>query len=123
MKKYKERLGELTIDVANKFNDLIEEHKEFDFALAIAEEDGDMTNEETIEDYLEERDLFISLPTIECRNDISGNVFDVHVMKVNERGIYCVELEDTSRTHILKFSDIAGIYDQITLLTEMNDLK
>ena len=123
METYKERLDELTIDVANKFNDLIEEHKVFDFALAIAEEDGEMTNEETIEEYLEERDLFNSLPTIEIRNDITGNVFDVHVMEVNESGIYCVEMEDTSRTHILKFSDIAGIYDQITLLSEMDNLK
>lgn len=122
MIQYKERLDELTIDVANKFDDLLKEHGEFNFALAIAEEDGEMENEQTIEEFLDERDLFCSLPTIEFRNDITGNVFDVHIMSVTGRGIYGVEMEDTSYGHIFKFSDIAGIYNQITLLTEMNDL-
>jgi len=123
MLKYKERLDELSIDVHNKFNDLIEEYGEFDFGMSVAEEDEDIQEGEEVFEYLNEHGLFTELPTIEFRNDITGNVFDVHVMRIAKGGIYCVNMNDTSISYIFKFSDIAGIYDKITLLTDMDNLK
>jgi len=126
MLKYKERLDELSIDVYNKFNDLIEEYGEFNFALKIVEEeirDLHDIDEIDFDEFLNERDLFVELPTIEFRNDITGNVFDVHVMRIAKGVIYCVNMNDTSISYIFKFSDIAGIYNKITLLTDMDNLK
>lgn len=120
MLKYKERLDELSIDVHNKFNDLIEEYGEFNFALELMD---DKTEQGDIIDFLTETDTFYELPTIEMRDGITGDVYDVHVIRITDGEIYCVNMNDTSTSYILKFSDIASIDSKIMLLTEMDNLK
>ena len=123
MLKYKERLDELIIDVTNKFNDKVEECGEFNFALKIVEEDEDDVDEIDFDTYFNERDLFTELPTIEMRDGFTGDVYDVHIMRITNGEIYCVNMNDTSTSYILKFSDIASLESKIMLLTDMDNLK
>lgn len=122
MLKYKERLDEIKIDVVNEFNDKVREYGEFNFALKIVEEEDENVDEVDFDTYFNERDLFVELPTIEMRDGFTGDVYDVHIMRITNGEIYCVNMNDTSTSYILKFSDIASVESQITLLTDIDNL-
>ena len=49
------------------------------------------------------------------RNDITGNVFDVHPLKVNHNGILVVEADGSFVRHLIKLSDLSNIHDRINL--------
>ena len=121
---YVHRLEELEMDISNKFNDLIEEHHDFNFLdglmaeYEIEPQDG-MTNIQVCEEHCVMNDLSI----FEIRNDITGNVFDVQVISVDKTGIYVVEYEDTTQQHVIRLSDLNSVEYRIQLLTEMVNLK
>jgi hypothetical protein len=121
---YAHRLEELEMDISNKFNDLIEEHNDFNFLDALMTEyeiepqDG-MTNIQLCEEHCEMNDL----PIYEMRNDITGNVFDVQVISVDKTGIYVVEYEDTTEQYVIRLSELNSVEYRIQLLTEMVNLK
>lgn len=121
---YVHRLQELEMDIFNKFNELIEEHNDFNFLDALMAEyeiepqDG-MSNIQVCEEHCVMNDL----PIYEMRNDITGNVFDVQVISVDKTGIYVVEYEDTTQQHVIRLSDLNSVEYRIQLLTEMVNLK
>ena len=51
----------------------------------------------------------------EIRNDITGNVFDVHIVSVSDKGIKVVEANDSTQFHTIRVSDLASIQDKINL--------
>ena len=90
-------LDHLESEVANYFSELLATQDEI-----IIFNEVDLEHD-TPDDYLE------------CRNDITGNVFDVHPLKVNQNGILVVEADGSFTRHLLKLSDLSSIQDRINL--------
>ena len=96
-KTFNNDLDNLESEVARHFTELLETQKE----ITIFEE-VDLEHD-TPDDYLE------------CRNDITGNVFDVHPLKVTHEGILVVEADGSFVRHLLKLSDLSSIQDRINI--------
>ncbi len=58
---------------------------------------------------------------LEMRNDITGNVFDVHPLKVSNNGILVVEADGSFRRHLIRLSDLPSTQDKIALLQLMEN--
>jgi hypothetical protein len=104
IKTFRNELNNLERQVADHFSELLNKQKEF---IIFNEED---LEHDSPDDYLE------------CRNDITGNVFDVHPLKVTENGILVVEADGSFVRHLLRLSDLTSTQDRINLceLMEIN---
>jgi hypothetical protein len=89
--------------VYNYFTELLEKQEEI-----VIFDECDLEYE-TPDDYLE------------MRNDITGNVFDVHPLKVNQNGILVVEADGSFRRHLIRLSDLPSTQDKIALLQLMEN--
>lgn len=58
---------------------------------------------------------------LEVRNDITGNVFDVHPLKVTQNGILVVNADGSFVRHLIKLSDLSSIQDRISLCELMEN--
>lgn len=94
----------LEIKVANYFSELLKQKEEF---IIFAEED---LEHDSPDDYLE------------MRNDITGNVFDVHPLKVTDRGIEVIETDGGDRRHTIRLSDLSSTQDRLNLCELMEAL-
>ena len=103
IKEFTNDLMGLENRVSNYFSELLNKQKEF---IIFSEED---LEHDTPDDYLE------------CRNDITGNVFDVHPLKVTENGILVVEADGSFVRHLLRLSDLTSIQDRINLCELMKN--
>jgi hypothetical protein len=73
---------------------------------------------------LQATDQFSELPALEIRNDGTGNVFDVWVLRVSEDGgISTVRQDDEKTQNWYKFSDISDIKGQILFIGDIEDAK
>lgn len=97
-------LDNLERDTAMLFSQLLQQQEEF---VIFTEED---LEHDSPDEYLE------------MRNDITGNVFDVHPLKVTERGIEVIETDGGDRRHIIRLSDLSSIQDRINLCELMENL-
>ena len=96
-KNFNTDLDHLESEVANYFSELLATQDEI-----IIFDEADLEHE-TPDDYLE------------MRNDITGNVFDVHPLKVSKDGILVVEADGSFIRHLIKLSDLSSIQDRINL--------
>ena len=85
------------------FTELLSKQKEF---ILYSEVD---LESDTPDDYLE------------CRNDITGGVFDVHPLKVSKEGILVVEADGGYVRHLLRLSDLSSIEDKICICELMEN--
>ena len=119
--KYKERLNDLHLDLSNKFSDLLEESSTFNFV----EKFCNVEDSEDVNSYIEElqeQDAFDNLPLIEVRNGITGNIFSVYVLSVNDNnGLFCSIMDNPHETEFYSFYDLADARDKINLLSEMQN--
>jgi len=102
-KTFNNDLDNLESEVANYFSELLNQQKE----IIIFNEDD--LEQDTPDDYLE------------YRNDITGNVIDVHPLKVDEFGIHVIESDGSGQRHTLRLSDLASIQDKINLCELMEN--
>jgi hypothetical protein len=102
-KTFNNDLDTLESEVANYFSELLNKQEE----ISIFEEVD--LEYDTPDDYLE------------CRNDITGNVFDVHPLKVSHEGILVVEADGSYKRHLLRLSDLSSIQDRINLCELMEN--
>ncbi len=102
-KNFNNDLDTLEAEVSNYFSELLANQKE----ITIFEE-VDLEHD-TPDDYLE------------CRNDITGNVFDVHPLKVTENGILVVEADGSFTRHLIRLQDLSSIQDRINLVELMEN--
>ena len=102
-KLFNKDLDNLESEVANYFSELLNKQKEF---IIFNEED---LEHDSPDDYLE------------YRNDITGNVIDVHPLKVTENGILVVEADGSFVRHLLRLSDLTSTQDRINLCKLMED--
>ena len=100
-KKFNKDLDLLETKVAIYFSELLEKQEEI-----VIFDEVDLEHD-TPDDYLE------------VRNDITGNVFDVHPLKVTKDGILVVEADGSFTRHLIKLSDLVSIQDKINLLELM----
>ncbi|MDC7249491.1 MAG: hypothetical protein PQJ49_06220 [Sphaerochaetaceae bacterium] len=56
----------------------------------------------------------------EMRNDITGNIFDVHVLSVDENGILVVDAEERDQFYMISMFDLADTRDMINLYEELH---
>lgn len=49
------------------------------------------------------------------RNDVTGNVIEIHILKITPDGIHCIEAQDNTKKHNIRFSDLATTYDRVNL--------
>jgi len=77
------------------------------------------TNDEIV--IFDEVDLEHETPDdyLEMRNDMSGNVFDVHPLKVTKEGILVVEADGSFVRHLITLQDLGSIQDRINLVELM----
>ena len=94
---YREELNTLEKKVADAFSEILAKQDEF---IIFAEED---LENDTPEDYLE------------YRNDVTGNVIDVHPLKVNKFGIHVIDVNDTQQKFTIRLSDLGDLRDRINL--------
>lgn len=96
-------LEQLEKQVYNYFTELLEKQEEI-----VIFDECDLEHD-TPDDYLE------------MRNDITGNVFDVHPLKVSNNGILVVEADGSFRRHLIRLSDLPSTQDKIALLQLMEN--
>jgi len=96
-------LEQLEKQVCNYFSELLEKQGEI-----VIFDELDLEHE-TPDDYLE------------MRNDITGNVFDVHPLKVSNNGILVIEADGSFIRHLIKLSDLSSTQDKITLIELMEN--
>jgi hypothetical protein len=102
-KHFNNSLDHLESEVANYFSELL------------------ATQNEII--IFDETDLEQDLPDdyLECRNDITGDVFDVQPLKVNLEGIHTIDAGDSSKRHLIRLSDLGSVQDRITICELMEN--
>ena len=96
-------LDQLETQVYHYFNELLEKQEEI-----VIFDECDLEHD-TPDDYLE------------VRNDITGNVFDVHPLKVSKNGILVVEADGSFVRHLIRLSDLSSTQDKITLIELMEN--
>ncbi len=96
-------LEQLEKQIYNYFTELLKKQEEI-----VIFDECDLEHE-TPDDYLE------------MRNDITGNVFDVHPLKVSNNGILVVEADGSFRRHLIRLSDLPSTQDKIALLQLMEN--
>jgi hypothetical protein len=101
MKTIRGKYEELEKELSNTYSALKKDKEEFIFLSDEDIENGDF------DEYFE------------VRNDITGNVFDAHIIQVNEKGIEIVELDDNNERYYISFQDLATIEDRINLIENM----
>ncbi len=104
IKNFNNDLDNLESEVANFFSELLNKQKE----IVIFDEDD--LEHDTPDDYLE------------YRNDITGNVIDVHPLKVDAFGIHCIDANGNGQRHTLRFSDLSSVQDRINLCELMENV-
>lgn len=97
-------LDNLERDTAMLFSQLLQQQEEF---VIFTEED---LEHDSPDEYLE------------VRNDITGNVFDIHPLKVTREGILGVTTDGEFVRHLCLLSDLSSIQDRINLCELMENL-
>lgn len=96
---YKKILDDLEADISFEFYNILDRFKE----IIIFDEDK-----------LDKG--HIPYDFFERRNETSGLVTEVHILKVNKNGIRIVNSNDYSIKRNIRFIDLASTYDRIRLL-------
>lgn len=102
-KHFNHDLDLLESEIAIYFNILLEKQEEYVIF------DEKLLEDNIPEHYLEMRDTF------------TGNIFDVHPLKVTKQGIFVLEANSNDRTHIVNLHDLANVQDRINLLQLMEN--
>jgi len=102
-KNFNNDLDRLEAEVSNYFSELIENLDEI-----VIFDEVDLEHD-TPDDYLE------------MRNDITGDVFDVHPLKVTKNGILVVEADGSFVRYLIKLQDLGSVQDKINLLGLMEN--
>ena len=102
-KNFNKELEQLELQVYHYFNELLEKQEEI-----VIFDENDLEHD-TPDDYLE------------MRNDITGNVFDVHPLKVSKNGILVVEADGSFVRHLIKLQDLSSTQDKIAIIELMEN--
>ena len=102
-KSFNTELDYLETNVAQYFSELLNQKEEI-----VIFDETDLEHDSP-DDYLE------------LRSDITGNVFDVHPLKVTKEGILVVEADGSFTRHLIRLQDLSSIQDRINLVELMEN--
>ena len=105
MELARQRYEDLELDLRKAYSRLLNDKKEFIF----------LTEEDILNGDYDEY--------FEVRNDYTGNIYDVHIVRIDEEGIEVVEAEDDSKRYYIGFDDLSEIQDRINLIENMQDYE
>ena len=94
----REELETLESKLSTEFSTLIHGHDEI-----VLWEEEDIHNGDLPDDYFD------------YRNDVMGNVIEIHILKITPDGIHCIEAQNNTKKHDIRFSDLATTYDRVNL--------
>ncbi len=98
METLRQEFDALENKIAKQFSILIEGKDEINIY-----DEFDIQNGDLPDDYFE------------YRNEITGNVIEIHILRITPNGIHAIEAQNNTKKHDIKFSDLATTYDRISL--------
>jgi len=123
MKDIRKRYNQLQLDIANKFDELVKDGKEFSFIDSVTNENDPANEADRITDLAERGELDI-LPTIDRRNEHTGQTVECYVISASNSSICVIDSNNDIQgdTKLIKFSDLSDIRDEMGLIEEMEGL-
>jgi hypothetical protein len=126
-KELKQKANELDTLLVTVYSELTKDGKEYSFIRKVLDdEDINDPSEEAMWWELTSRGDENELPIIEMRNQFSGDVFDAHVLSVDNTGItYIPVLWDDATSDIEvggRLSEVATTWSKIYLIEKMENL-
>lgn len=126
-KELKQKSNELDTLLVTVYSELTKDGKEYSFIKKVLGDEGiNDLSEEDMWWELTERGDENELPIIEMRNQFSGNVFDAHVLSVDNTGITFIPvLWDDATSDIEvggRLSEVATVWSKIYLIENMENL-
>jgi hypothetical protein len=126
-KELKQKANELDTLLVTVYCELTKDGKEYSFIRKVLDdEDINDPSEEAMWWELTSRGDENELPIIEMRNQFSGDVFDAHVLSVDNTGItYIPVLWDDATSDIEvggRLSEVATVWSKIYLIEKMEEL-
>ena len=109
-------------NITDRFTELVEDGKEYNFILSMLPEDF---QSDDIEDMWEE---FLSVsdesgfPMINIFNTFTGESLEYHILCVDSLGITAVRNGERDIEYGFRLRDIASTYDKIFIINEMETL-
>lgn len=124
MKDLRDRYNQLELDIFNKFAELVKDGREFSFIDNVTDENDPANEDDRIIDLAERGELDI-LPTIERRNEHTGDTIESYVISASNSSICVIDSDSDlqGNTKLIKFTDLADTRDKLSLLDEMAELK
>ena len=113
------QLVELENSTSELFRELLKNEKEYNFLQQLADQEG--TDEEILDNLMLDMTLD-ALPMIEMRSNMTGFVFHVYVLKVHQKGIDTIDVEEQDKL-MFQFKDVASLEDSLVLLHEMETIN
>ena len=101
MKTFREKYNDLETELFTTYLNLKDTKKEFKFLSDEDLEEGDFSE------------------CFEVIDDFTGNIFDAHIIQVDEYGIKIVESNDNNSIRYICFKDLANILERINLIEMM----
>ncbi len=98
METLRQELDLLENKLSTEFSNLIKDKDEI-----VLYDEFDIENGDLPDDYFD------------YRNDVTGNVIEIHILKITPNGIHCIEAQNNTKNHDIKFSDLATTYDRVNL--------
>jgi hypothetical protein len=105
MNTFLDRYYKLEEDISSAYSELLKNRKEFIFLTEEDIENGDYEN------------------YFEARSQDNGNVYDIHIIKVDGIGIEVIEAEDDTKRYYVSFEDLADIQDRVVLIEIMQEYE
>jgi hypothetical protein len=104
MQTFRKKLDQLERMLSARFSELLSERKSVMF--------------NTKEDLEQEIDEYFH-----CRNDITGDIFDVAVLFVSGEGIKVIEVNDMDQEYFVRFQDLAFTIDRVNIIEKIENRK
>jgi len=123
MKDIRKRYKQLELDIANKFDGLVKDGKEFSFIDNVTDENDPANEDDRIVDLAERGELDM-LPIIDRRSEHTGQSIESYVISVSNSLICVIDSNNDIQgiTKLIKFSDVADVRDKMCLIEEMEEL-
>ena len=123
MSKLRKEYHSLEIKIQANFDALLIGGREFKFIDAIdLLEDVPANEDDRLEELLQNGELN-SLPTVERRGLVSGNVIDTHIISVSKDGLWVLDSDGgVEDGKLIGFKALADLRDKMDLIDAMTEL-
>jgi len=117
-----EKLKQLEKESCDLFSILRNKRPIYDFLGKLDFDKEGLTTIPFLVDLADEQEVLEELPIVEMRSDLDGGTFDVHVLRVDENGLTCVNYNDHTVINTYGFNDLSNIDYRLIVLNEMYEI-